>query len=69
MLAAEIPSTNAETVINALVDSGVAESNSEARRLIEGNAISVNTQKITEDQPLKKPCLIKKGKNTFILAM
>lgn len=69
MLAAEIPTTNAETVINALVDSGVAESNSEARRLIEGNAISVNTQKITEDQSLKKPSLIKKGKNTFILAV
>jgi tyrosyl-tRNA synthetase len=69
MLAAEIPTTNAETVINALVDTDVAESNGEARRLIEGNAISVNTQKITEDQPLKKPSLIKKGKNTFILAV
>lgn len=67
MLAVEIPTTNAETVINALVDTDVAESNGEARRLIEGNAISVNTQKITEDQPIVKPSLIKKGKNTFIL--
>ncbi len=68
MLAVEIPTTNAETVVSALVDTGIVESNGEARRLIEGNAISVNGEKITEDQPLKKPSLIKKGKNTFILA-
>lgn len=68
MLAGEIPTTTSGNVINALVTSGVANSNGEARRLISGDAISLNGQKITEDQPLDAPTLIKKGKNTFILA-
>lgn len=67
MLAGEIPVTTSSHVINALVTSGVASSNGEARRLIEGAAISINGQKISDDQPLKTPSLIKKGKNTFIL--
>lgn len=68
MLAGEIPVTTSSHVINALVTSGVASSNGEARRLIEGAAISINGQKISDDQPLKTPSLIKKGKNTFVLA-
>lgn len=68
MLAGEIPVTTSSNVLNALVTSGIASSNGEARRLITGGAISVNGQKISEDQPLKVPSLIKKGKNTFILA-
>jgi tyrosyl-tRNA synthetase len=68
MLANEIPTTTSNNVINALVTSGVVGSNGEARRLIDGKAISVNGQKITEDQTLAVPSLIKKGKNTFILA-
>lgn len=68
MLANEITTTTSGNVINALVTSGVAGSNGEARRLIEGGAISVNGQKIAEDQTVKVPSLIKKGKNTFILA-
>lgn len=67
MLAQEIPTTTAGNVINALVTSGVAASNGEARRLIDGGAISINGEKITEDTPVKAPSLIKKGKNTFIL--
>lgn len=68
MLAGEIPTTTSGNVINALVTSGVVSSNGEARRLIDGAAISVNGQKISDDQPLTVPSLIKKGKNTFILA-
>lgn len=68
MLAGEIPTTTADDVISALVMSEVAKSNGEARRLIEQGAISINNTKITEDQTLKVPSLIKKGKNTFILA-
>lgn len=68
MLASEIPTTTSGNVLNALVTSGVAASNGEARRLIDGGAISINGQKISEDQTLKAPSLIKKGKNTFILA-
>lgn len=52
-LRGEIPSaqTTAEgSVIAALVDSGLAASNSEARRLITGNAITVNGQKVSREQ-------------------
>lgn len=68
MLAGEIPVTTSGNVLNALVTSGVAGSNGEARRLIDGGAISVNGTKIAEDQQLNLPSLIKKGKNSFILA-
>lgn len=67
MLAGEIPTTTASDVLNALVMSEVAKSNGEARRLLEQGAISINGEKITENQPLKTPSLLKKGKNTFLL--
>ena len=68
-LAAEIPTvTTPLTVIEALQQAAVATSNGEARRLISGNAVSVNGQRISEDQTLARPALIKKGKNSFILA-
>lgn len=67
MLAKEIPVTASGNLVNALVTSGVAGSNGEARRLIAGNAISINGEKISEDVELSVPSLIKKGKNTFIL--
>lgn len=66
MLAQEIPVTTANTVLAVLVESGLCASNSEARRLIEGNAILVNGVRISEDQTLESPSLIRKGKNTFI---
>lgn len=55
------------TAIQALSQSGAVKSAGEARRLIAGNAISINGQKITEDQEIASTSLIKKGKNTFIL--
>lgn len=67
MLSAEIPTTKARTVMEALIKTSVTPSNSEARRLIAGGAISVNSEKITEERAIKSPALIKKGKNTFIL--
>ena len=67
MLAAEIPVSASSHVVNALVTSGLASSNGEARRLIDGGAVSVNGQKITEDIELPVPSLIKKGKNSFVL--
>lgn len=66
-LAAEIPTVTPQSAISALVSAGVASSNGEARRLIEGGAISVNGQKITEDRHVDARTLIKKGKNSFIL--
>ena len=68
MLALEIPTTESSHVLNALVTSGVATSNGDAKRLIEGGAVSVNGEKIVEDSELQIPSLIKKGKNSFILA-
>lgn len=67
-LAEEIPTTDAgKTIIETLVDAGVAASNGEARRLIKGGAISLNGLKVTEDALVRQLALIKKGKNTFIL--
>ena len=69
VLAQEIPSVEVGVwVIDALVDKKVASSKGEARRLIGNGAISVNGLKIAEDQQINAPSLIKKGKNSFIVA-
>jgi len=68
VLAGEIPTASAgNSVISILVETGNATSNGEARRLIEGGAVSVNGEKITEDYLLDTQALVKKGKNNFIL--
>ncbi len=66
-LSAEIPTVVPQSAISALVATGLASSNGEARRLICGGAISVNGQKITEDFGVASKSLIKKGKNSYIL--
>lgn len=67
-LAAEIPSVSrGRGLIEVLVEAGVAQSNGEARRLLAGNAIAVNGQKLTDDQVISETALVKKGKNSFIL--
>ena len=55
------------TIVEALVASGVAASNGEARRLLTGNAVSLNGEKIDTDRDLTDTCLLKKGKNAFVL--
>lgn len=68
MLAAEIPTAiRGITVVEALVNAGIANSNGDARRLIAGGAVSVNGEKIPADMALDTLALIKKGKNSFIL--
>jgi tyrosyl-tRNA synthetase len=68
LLAAEIPTVSSgSTVVDLLVDSSLSASKGEARRLILGGAISVNGVKITDDQHIDQPTLIKKGKNSFLL--
>ncbi len=68
VLAQEIPTVSAGgSVVEALVSTGAVSSNGEARRMIRSGAISVNGQKITEDQPVEARSLVKKGKNTFVL--
>ncbi len=69
LLAQEIPTVSlGATIIDVLVDSDIVSSKGEARRLILGGAISVNGQKILDDQLVEQLALIKKGKNNFILA-
>lgn len=68
MLSAEIPTASkGKSLIETLVETGVASSNGEARRLLAGGGISVNGQKVTEDRQITSLSLIKKGKNSFVL--
>lgn len=71
MLAQEIPVQPAgSTVVEALVGAGVASSNGDARRLVEGGAVSLNGEKITVESlgaPITQAALLKKGKNSFVL--
>jgi len=67
-LALEIPTiATGATVIEGLQQANLAASNGEARRLIAGGAVSMNGQKLAEDQVLDETCLLKKGKNNFVL--
>lgn len=68
-LSQEIPTAPiGTTIISALQKAGFAASNGEARRLLTNGAVSVNGQKITEDQAIESVVsLIKKGKNSFVL--
>lgn len=66
-LAREIPAVPQSTVVEALVTADAASSNAEARKLIANNGVSLNGQKISEDQLITETSLVKKGKNSFIL--
>lgn len=69
-LAKEIPRVDVGVgMIEALVISGAVSSNSEAKRLLKSGAISLNGEKLTEDQAVNTTSLLKKGKNTFVLIM
>ena len=71
LLANEIPTVDFRTgltVIDALVENGLAKSKSEARRLIDGGAVSVDDAKVTQlDALATKTSLIKRGRNQFAL--
>lgn len=54
-------------ISEALTRSGLASSRGDARRLIESGAVSVNGIKINKDEMKQETCLIKKGKNSFVL--
>ena len=67
-LANEIPSSSVgKSLIEILVETNLASSNGDARRLIESCAISVNSNKVDNDQKINQSSLIKKGKNNFVL--
>jgi tyrosyl-tRNA synthetase len=66
----EIPAAKAQPgddILDVLVSTKLAESKSEARRLLQGNAISINNEKVTKEQLEKSDLqngrlLIRKGK-------
>lgn len=67
-LAQEIPtSTIGKTAVEVLVETQLASSNGDARRLIEGGAVSINGVKCTDDTNIDIISLLKKGKNSFVL--
>jgi len=69
MLASEITVTGlGKSLVESLVETKLATSNGDARRLIDSGAISINCVKISDDQTVVSNSLIKKGKNSFILA-
>lgn len=70
LLAQEIPLVELSPEIllsEILAGAEIAKSKGEAKRLIAGNAVSVNGVKITEDAAISQKSLIKKGKNSFLL--
>lgn len=67
-LAVEIPAVGLhDTLVNNLVSGGLASSNGEAKRLLASGAITIAGEKVTEDFTVNDICLIKKGKNSFLL--
>ena len=68
MLSGEIPNfATGKTITEYLIEAGFAGGKGDARRLIDSGAVTVDGQKITEDSLINQTCLIKKGKNNFIL--
>lgn len=68
VLTQELPTvTSGKNLVDMLVESKVAASNGEARRLIQNGGISIDAQKVSEDTVVNGPALIKKGKNTFVV--
>jgi tyrosyl-tRNA synthetase len=54
-------------LLDILVETGLASSKGEGRKLLAGNAISINGEKVTDDQIVSETALIKRGKNKFAL--
>jgi len=55
------------TLVETLVQSGIAASKAAARQLIKSGAIMVNGNKISDDIRIVQRAIIKKGKNKFVL--
>ena len=56
-----------KTVSEILIETKLAKSKGEAKRLISANSISFNSNKLQEDIQITEKGLLKKGKNSFIL--
>ena len=64
-----LPSTEkGRTLLEALVETGLCSSKTEARKDLKNHAISVNGEKTAEETLiLNEPCLLKRGKNKFAI--
>lgn len=68
LLARELPqAVVGQMVTDILAEAGITKGRGEGRRLIAGGAVSINGVKLQEDMQLDGACLVKKGKNTFVL--
>ena len=67
MLAAEIPVASQGMLTEVMIATGLASGASDARRLIEAGAVSVNGEKVSADGNVNSVSLVKKGKNAFVL--
>ena len=54
-------------LVDALVETGLAESKKKAREFIAGGAISINGAKVLEDLAVNQTAIVKKGKNKFAI--
>ena len=64
----EIPvASKDKTISEILIETKLAKSKGEAKRLISANSISFNSNKLQEDIRITEKGLLKKGKNSFIL--
>lgn len=52
-------------LFDALVETGLCSSKSEARKLTQAGAITVNGQKVAEDTEVEQVAILKRGKNKF----
>jgi tyrosyl-tRNA synthetase len=67
MLAAELPTAGRGNIVDVLVTAGVAQSKGEAKRLLSGGGVTVNSQKVDDTFEITDTSLVKKGKNSFVL--
>lgn len=69
-LSLELPVSEADDILDFLVETSLASSKGEARRLVEQNAVSINDQKVENlELKLKGQSLVKKGKNSFAVKL
>ena len=54
-------------LVDALVNTGLADSKKKAREFITGGAITINGTKVTEEIDLNQTAIVKKGKNKFVI--
>ena len=55
------------SLVDALVDNGLAESKKKAREFIKQGAITVNGEKVKDEVTVNQVAIIKKGKNKFLI--